>query len=327
MHAHRRRARLALTVLAVVPVLAAAPWAVPAGAQTQWLDRDARSSVRFDALFVSLRDQDTRIPTGVVVATARLPVGDHAWFVGELPYAHRQEPRFTPYLTEAYTYGEDFAHSEGTIGNPYFGLEFARHANGMHYEAGFRPSLTASGQLRARTVGFGSSIEHESAFLERVVSARIAADYHHAASARRPIGYDVRIAPLFQVDSGPHDFVIEPQGVAFHEDAFDQLGQRPELFLDYDANLRLEAQNARLMLGYAARWIASRPHRTFAENSMHELTFGLQFDRGTVHPGFQVIVPIARDEASFRQATGVFTLTSGLPSRVRPAGWALAAAP
>ncbi len=293
MHA---RASAVSTSLIAITLLAAAP----VHAQTQWLERDTGTSVRLDALASDLPGGAGHFPTGVILATARIAIGHRAWAVVEIPHATASE-KYVLFGGGGGTVHQD------TFGNPYVGVEFARHVSGMHYEFGMRLPLVDRDKFLAVATGFGSGVEREHAFLENVTSFRLAADYHHAASARRPLGYDVRVGPLFHLDTGSvHNGFVSP-GDAFGSNAYETLGQRPELFLDYSANVRLEGPRVGLGVGLAGRWLASRTANTFANGSAHDLSFVFGATHGVVRPSVRVDYPLdtSRRDALDGGATGI----------------------
>jgi hypothetical protein len=290
----------------------------PAHAQTMWLDHDARSCVRFERFAATSDVFIERGATYTLVATARAPVGRTAWLVAEMPYAHGN--------LESASYADEPAFlGGGTVGNIYVGAEIARHPSGPRFEAGTRLPLaqrTAPGGLYA---GYSSGVERAQAFLERSASVRLGVFLHRRANARIPIGYDVGVAPTWQIPTHGPEF---PRDVYFDDDPLNLFsGSRPlgtwhALFVDESANVRWEGPHARFGIGFAMRWLASRGGGDFAANSASELSFALELQRGPIHPGVVLGLPLDNEQKSYASRVVGITLStvSGSKDGWRAAG-------
>jgi hypothetical protein len=282
----------ALRVIAPLATLMIA--ATSAHAQTQWIDRDARSSVRIERLEATSEYFLERGATYAAFLTARVPVGATTWLVTEIPYAHSK--------VEAADYDYTSDYDQRTFGNVYVGAERARSINGFRYEAGVRLPLASYDAGVARYTGHSAGVEHEQAFAPRATALRAGIFLHRRADRRLPLGFDIGIAPVWQARSAspPRSYYpderIEPFNIYSDWNA-DELHRA--VFIDGVANVRLEGAHARLGAGLTVRALIDGPGRNASENSADELTFALELLRGPLHPGVTLGLPLDVDQKSF----------------------------
>ena len=254
-----RIARLSLA-LGLVAALAA-----PAAAQSTWLDREHRPSVLVETLFPNFDGGGTDFPTWTWFAATRLPLGSTKMFVGELPYSHGQ-------IDNGGSTG-----GQGSIGNPYLGIEYAPKPSGLLVELGMRIPLANDEKLLPFIVGYYTDAERQEAFVPDQLTVRLGLHYHHAANAASPIAYDVRVTPSAWISTSD-GFVGES-----------------EMYVGYGAWLRYEGQTARVGGGLTGRWNATNDGADFGEASVHQLDLGADFLAGSVRPGVMVKLPLDDD--------------------------------
>jgi len=234
----------------------------PAAAQSTWLDREHRPSVLVEVLFPSFDGGGTDFPTWTWFAATRLPLGTNKMFVGELPYTHGQ-------IDNGGATG-----GQGSIGNPYLGIEYAPKPSGLLAEFGVRIPLASDDKLLPFVVGYYSDVERQEAFVPDQVTVRLGLHYHHAASAASPVAYDVRVTPSGWIKTS---------------DGF--LGDS-EMYVGYGAWLRYEGPTARVGGGLTGRWNATNDGANFGEASVHQLDLGADFLAGSVRPGVMFKLPL-----------------------------------
>jgi len=282
-------------VRAVVPtvVLLLIATAATAGAQSLWMDREARTSVRVEMRIPSYPDdygfaeKSARYATFV---TARVPVRPAAWIVVEAAYARDVESGYD-------IDGNSYAARVASVGNPYLVLEFAKQITGLHYEIGFQSPLARRSQSGALFTGFTSEVESQQAFLDHTFSARVGALYHRAAHARSPVGYDARLGATWQVPTAhPRSPYRDPDADPFNfEDPSKPLAERHALYVEHAADVRLEGAHAYLGVGWIGRWLANNDAGDFGSNSVEELSVALEILRGPIHPGVTIVAPLDAD--------------------------------
>lgn len=304
------------TPLTVVVAGLLAGIVAPAGAQSLWLDREARTSVRVETLAPRFESYDGA-GTGPYAAfvTVRAPLGRSVSAVVEGSYT---QGGLEPETYAVDDYGPIFAGGT-TFGNPYVGIEFAPAINGMHYELGLRPPVARRSASAAPAIGDAGGVDAQPAFLDHTYATRLGALYHHAARARSPIGYDARLAATWQVPTA------EPAWPARFDDAFPfnlyfasrPLRDRHALYVEQEVDVRLEGPHASLGVGWSGRWLSNNDVGGFAANSIQELSMALEIRRGPVHPGFMLRAPLDSDLKSvLRGAIGAsLTVVGGRQAR------------
>jgi hypothetical protein len=269
-----RRILLVLFVLAV---------AAPASAQSIWLDREHRPSIMAEQFFPSFDGADSGFPTWTWFLTGKLPLGDEGTSVVlELPYAHGE-------------FGDEpFTDSEGSIGNPYVGLEYRPHPTGLILEAGGRLPLASDEKFIPFIVGYYTDVERQEAFVPDQIPLRIGFHYHHAPSdAGTPISWDLRLVPSVWIVTDDEDGLLEES----------------EFFFGYGGLVRYEGETARVGGGITGRWNATNDNADFGEASVHQLDLGADFLRGSVRPGIQVKLPLDDGLSNFVDVSWGFTVT------------------
>jgi len=264
----------------------------PAAAQSTWLDREHRPSVLVETLFPNFDSgsdgifgsADTGFPTWTWFAATRLPAGQTAMFVAELPYSRGE-------LQEG-----SFSESEATIGNPYLGIEYAPRPSGFLLEFGARIPLASDKKLLPLLVGYFTDVEREEAFVPDQVPVRLGLHYHRAASANAHIAYDLRLVPSVWIKTN------------------DTFLDETETFLGYGAWVRYEGESVRVGGGLTGRWNTSNDGADFSEASVHQFDLGADFLRGAVRPGVQLKLPLDDDLTSvLNSVVGVsITILPGL---------------
>jgi hypothetical protein len=309
----KRSVRRPRVLLAATLLLAAS--AAPARAQSLWMDREARTSVRVDMRIPSTPYDENGGYAAFL--TVRAPVRRTAWAVVEAPFARLAAsetfipPDFGDFVTE------DIRQS--TLGNPYLGLEFARRVTGLHYEIGVRPPLARRSQGYALSSGFTSGVEYEQAFLDHTFSTRVGALYHRAAHAKSPIGYDIRLGATWQVPTTRPEIAFRyPTDDPFNAYSLAKpLDQRHALYVEHAADVRLEGAHAYLGIGWNGRWLANNSSGNFGSNSVEELSFAVEILRGPIHPGMAVVVALDEDLKSSVDGAFGLSLSTGAGRRNR----------
>ena len=253
--------------------------AVPASAQSVWLDREHRPSVLAEVLFPSFDESSTNFPTWTWFLTGKLPAGPTGAVVLELPYAHGD-------------FGEEpFNVSEGAVGNPYLGYEYRPHPSGLLLEAGARLPLASDNKLAPFITGFFSDLDREEAFVPDIVPVRLGLHYHHAPSGATPVSWDLRLVPSVWIETD------------------NTLIDETEVFFGYGGTLRYEGEDVRLGGGLAGRWNASANGADFGQASNHQLDLEADFLRGKIRPGVQLKLPLDEGLTDVLQTSWGFTLT------------------
>jgi hypothetical protein len=251
--------------------------AVPASAQSVWLDREHRPSVQTEVLFPSFDDGDTEFPTWTWFVAGRFPVARTSAIVIEAPYAHGD-------------LGEGDIASDGSIGNPYIGYEYRPHPSGLLLEAGARMPLMEE-ELIPFVVGYFSDVDRQDAFVPNQLTLRLGLHYHHAPGSDSRVSYDLRFVPLAWIKTG------------------DTFLDENEFFLGYGGIVRYEGDDVRVGGGLAGRWNATNDGADFGEASFHQLDLEADFLHGAVRPGVQLKLPLDDNLTSVVDVTWGLSLT------------------
>jgi hypothetical protein len=183
-------------------------------------------------------------------------------FVGELPYSHGQ------FDNGGATGGE------GSIGNPYLGIEYAPKPSGLLVELGARVPLASDEKLVPFLVGYFTDVEREEAFWPNQVTVRLGLHYHRAANETSPIAYDVRVTPAGWISTS------------------DGSVGESDMYVGYGAWLRYEGRTSRVGGGLTGRWLATSDGADFGEASVHQLDLAADFLPGSVRPGVMLKLPL-----------------------------------
>lgn len=252
--------------------------AVPASAQSVWLDREHRPSIMVEQFFPTFDRTDAGFPTWTWFLSGKVPVGNGSCSVVlELPYVHGDIlGAFQP---------------AGSIGNPYVGLEYRPGRTGLLLEAGARLPLMSDEEFLPFLIGSLTDVDRAEAFVPDQVPVRIGLHYHHGPEDENTrISWDLRLVQTVWIPTDyPGGFVKEG-----------------ESFLGYGATVRYEDRIGRVGAGFAGQWNASNEGETFARASVHQLDLAADFLEGRVRPGVQVKVPL---DDSFLASSWGFTLT------------------
>jgi hypothetical protein len=246
-----------LSLLLALCLLAAA---VPASAQSVWLDREHRPSIQTEILFPQFDGGGTEFPTWTWFVAGRFPVAQTSAIVIEAPYTHGDV-------------GEGEFSSDGSIGNPYIGYEYRPHPSGLLLEAGVRVPLMEE-ELLPFIIGYYTDVDRQDAFVPNQVTTRVGLHYHHAPGADSRISYAVPCVPLAWIKTG------------------DSFLDESEFFLGYGGIVRYEGDDVRVGGGLAGRWNATSNGADFGEASFHQLDLAADFLHGSVRPGLQVKLPL-----------------------------------
>jgi hypothetical protein len=233
--------------------------AVPASAQSVWLDREHRPSVLGEVLFPNFEGDGTEFPTWAWFVAGKLPVGSGTSVVLELPYAHGD-------------IGDGSGSSAGSIGNPYVGFDYQPKPSGLVLEGGLRLPLQSDEEFLPILVGLAADVDRWEAFWPEVVPVRIGIHYHHAPSGTNaPIAWDLRVAPTVWIPTEDQD---------------------TEFFIGYGGTVRYQGADARIGAGLTGRWLATNDDADFGESSSHQIDLAADFLHGSVRPGLQMKVPL-----------------------------------
>jgi hypothetical protein len=244
---------------AALTAAAALLLALPASAQSIWLDREHRPSALAEVYFPNFDDADSHFPTWVWYAATRLPAGRALSFVAELPYARGE-------------FGS--GSGEGSIGNPYVGIEYASRPTGPRIEFGVRAPLVSDEKLLPFILGFFTDIERQDAFVPDQVTVRLGLHYRHAATPDSRVSWDLRFVPAAWIQTDD-TFLAES-----------------EAFLGYGGTVRYEGDDVRVGGGLTGRWNATNDGADFGEASFHQLDLAADFLHGSVRPGVQLKLPL-----------------------------------
>lgn len=262
---------LLLSGLTAVPL-------TPVHAQSAWLDRDHRSSVLVETYFPTFDGSDSHFPTWVWFAATRLPIGQTTWFVGELPYASGE-------------FGTTTTMRQGSIGNPYLGIEVAPRARGVRAELGVRIPLASTTKAIPFVMGLYTDVGRSEAFVPDQVTARVGLHYHHPGDAISRVAYDVRLVPAMWIKTG------------------DAALAESEFFLGYGGTVQYVGDEVRVGGGLTGQWNVTSEFGGFGANSVHQMDLAADFLHGSVRPGVQLKVPLDHDLSDFTNATLGVSLT------------------
>jgi hypothetical protein len=304
-------------VLPVLAALALVAVAAPAQAQSPWLALDPRGGARLEwsAGGIETYSYGDDSFEGSVIASGRVPLGQRTFLVSELPLVRGA------YEGGTYVYspgrGYFFVPAGRTaVGNPYVGLERALAHPRWRVEAGLRLPVAEADQDDALSYGRAQGVEHEDAFLPRVVHLRTALGYDRGARKVHDWAFGARLAPGWEIVTHNPPLV---QVFAFPDTVVvAQVHRVSRLRLDYDANLRLQGPNARLALGVVGRWTSSVSPESFDRASLTELTLQLELLHPRVRPTLGARVPFGRhhDYEPNRRVTSAF-IGVGIPFGAR----------
>jgi len=250
-------------------VLGCCALAPAAHAQSVWLDRDHGPGGQLEVLFTRTKDLPARFPSATEFLSARLGRGERTHLVLDVPYANVQFNTISG-TTRATV-------SDGTIGNPYVGVEYAARPSGMRYEFGVRVPVVGFAHELAWSSGFVSDIEREEAFLPDLLSVRFAFHAHHPAAAAGRIAWDARAVPTLWVST-------QTQSI-----------NETEILLGYLGTVRYEGAWARLGGGVTGRYVLVADGSGMGGSNSDQLDLMADFLPGSVRPGVQAKFPLDHD--------------------------------
>lgn len=181
----------------------------------------------------------------------------------ELPFSHYdQETSYSGYEYEA----------QNLFGNPYIGIEYAETGSGMVAAGGIRFPVAEEDKGAAAEYGFLNSLE----FFGVDIFAPDIFTFYGAAGYRY-------VAPQYH----SFRFLAGPVMMAPTEGDDD-----PELFADYNAEYRVEADIVTFGAGLSGRVWLTVDDADFNERTRHQLGFLCNVAYGMFRPGIHLRVPL-----------------------------------
>lgn len=252
-------------------------------AQSIWQDYTAWEGITIEFLKPNYaQDEDFSFLTSVTFLSARFPMARNIIFSGELPFS---------YVNWDIPQGPDLG-AKQTFGNPYLGLEFHPRRTQMFFELGVRVPLAAgideeNGEATI-TGGLTDFVDRAEAFATDAVP--VTGFVNYILSSRTGFYLRLRGGPSFWIASGDRE--------------------ESETFILYSAQAFYETGILRFGGGFSGRYAASMEGGDFAERSMHQLTFGLDFILGMFRPGVYIRIPLDDEYKDF--ITTVFGISLGI---------------
>ena len=253
------------------------------GAQSIWQDYTSWEGITIEFLKPNYaEDEDFSFLTSVTFLSARFPMTRNIIFSGELPFS---------YVNWDIPQGPDLG-AKQTFGNPYLGLEFHPRRIQMFFELGVRVPLAAgideeNGEATI-TGGLTDFVDRAEAFATDAVP--VTGFVNYILSSRTGFYLRLRGGPSFWIASGDRE--------------------ESETFILYSAQAFYETGILRFGGGFSGRYAASMEGADFAERSMHQLTFGLDFILGMFRPGVYIRIPLDDEYKDF--ISTVFGISLGI---------------
>lgn len=244
--------------IAVIVLLVAA--ARPVAAQSLLLTQDDFNYVGFEILKPEFDgDSNTSFLTLAAFATLRYKVQPNLAVVAEIPYA-RYDPK-------------QYGSSESTVGDLYLGLEERAARDGASFEFGVRIPMASEDKGAAETVGIFSDVNRWEAFLPKVFSVVIGANYRYLDADG--LGVRLRLAPSLDVPT--------------------EGGGDSEVYGLYTVQFIYLGPQAEVTVGLSGRVWITEGALDFGQRSVHQLDAAVSLAGQKVRPGLQLRVPVDED--------------------------------
>ncbi|NIR47263.1 hypothetical protein GWO43_02195 [candidate division KSB1 bacterium] len=235
----------------------------PLTAQPIWVDTGTNNFVALEILKPNFSSRaNTTFATSTIFLSGRFRTSDNAFFVGELPFAHR-----------GFDNGPRIANSETAVGNPYLGMEFHHPDRNTFWEIGIRLPIVPENNSSAKSLGRDSDFDRFEAFLHNFVTVLGKVNFMPESSSN--LTPRIRVGPTVLIPIG------EPAETA-----------DIELFLDYSAQVGYNGQRFGFLAGLTGRLFVSEDELDFSERTFHHLGIAANVAFDNVRPGIHLRLPL-----------------------------------
>ena len=261
-------------------ILAALFAALPAGAQSIFLEPNTGPSLHLEALRPSVGSLDFSFFSYSFYLSGRIRAGETTQLRFEVPYASYklEDSIFT-------------ATGRSSFGNPYVGAEFGPRDRGVQGEVGIRLPVMSD---NAEAAGFGllaDPVERMEAYLDDILPVYAGLSYRHRSAG----GFAMMLRAV------PVAWIYTGDGSA-----------DSELFVLHSAQAWYEAEKVALGAGLSGRFLVTGDGADLGERTLYELGFFANFDLGTFRPGLQVRFPLDADLTDDLRLDPWYSISLGL---------------
>lgn len=254
--------------------------AVPAGAQSIFLEPNTGPSLHLEALRPSVGSVDFSFFSYAFYLSGRVKIGETAQLRFEIPYAS--------YKLENSLFTET---GRSSFGNPYVGAEFGPRDRGVQGEVGIRlPVMSDS----AEAAGFGilaDPVERVEAYLHDILSVYAGLSYRHRAESG--FAMMLRAVPVAWIYTGDRN-------------------ADSEITVLHSAQAWYEAEKVAVGAGLSGRFLVTADGADLGQRTLYQLGFFANFDLGTFLPGFQVRIPLDDDLTGDLRLDPSYSISLGL---------------
>lgn len=252
--------------------------AVPAAAQSFWLDHDS-PELSLEVLRPAPANGDLTFFSFTAFATMAARVGESALLVVEVPFSRAELDL-------------DGAEGSTALGNPYVGIRsLPSDATGLRWSGGVRIPLAPDDAGLATFTGLMSSVsDRYEAFFPDVLALSGAGRYVAALSD---------VAYVSGRLGAVADIITEGNNDA-------------EFFALYGGKVWVESDGLNAGLGFSGRYWLSEENVDFGDRTLHELGIWADYDFGGVRPGIRIQFPLGELGNEVDQVVGLY-VRYGLP--------------
>lgn len=252
-----------IITLAMVMILIAASSSLTA--QSIWLYNSNNKTISFEAFKPFFDAEGYTFFTGAYFLSFRFPIGK-SLLVAELPYV------YGAYNVETF-YG-NMSESEGSIGNPYIGLQSRISNSSTFGEVGFRLPLTSDDKRLANYIGRNfSDLDRMEGFVPNCLPIMAMLNYQNNSNP----------GPVFRLRGGPVLWINTDK---------DEYEDSIELWLKYSAQIGYESEQLCFLVGLVGQLLVTEGDLDFSERTVHQLGISNSIGFGKIRPGIVILLPL-----------------------------------
>ena len=181
--------------------------------------------------------------------------------------------------------------SEGTLGNPFIGIEYAPPSSYMYAQIGARAPVLSSdgsfGNIQASAYGIYADITRTDAFLYDVIPVMVKVGFRNT-----------------HLNGIYTNILVGGVGVLPTTDGLDN-----EIFVVYNALIGYDTQLLRIALGASGLWLATEEDVEFSEAFTNHLVLHFSAAVNNIRPGLIVRAPVSGDTFYTELLDAVFGFT------------------
>jgi hypothetical protein len=255
--------------LAIAAIICVAVCPTAGTGQSIWLAPSEKPVISLEMLRPDLKDtrDNVSITSSTWFLSARVPVGEHATLLFELPFVHFDCETESFHATVPVTEHD----AENLFGNVYFGVSVHSSDRRFAGQFGIRPPLASEDEDNATAYGFLSDLTRG---FDVVVNDNFIINWMFKSRAKKwsdaHLSLQIGSTLFLPTEEGPD----------------------PELMIDYGAQLWLTPEIGRFGMGITGRgWVTAERGNAW-DNSIHQFGFTAALGFGRLWPGIHLRFPL-----------------------------------